>query len=198
MMSKEHKFSDDKRRKVQGWLSKLLWELALLEWAITVSHSVEISDYDDVEVCVKVVVLMHCEDLKVRLHSMGDEVAASIVFDLRIHDSAAEVLLRKKKDVFSYGVRIRLRYRVRRKLSVVFDYASLYSVPGVVGEEVDRSTPVGSSSSALHNESLGSEMESSFVSPVSRIVSLKRILSREKKESVSGWWWEGVAPQPPS
>ncbi|BAT75029.1 hypothetical protein VIGAN_01282500 [Vigna angularis var. angularis] len=67
-----------------------------------------------------------------------------------------------------------------------------------VGEEVDRSTPVGSSSSALHNESLGSEMESSFVSPVSRIVSLKRILSREKKESVSGWWWEGVAPQPPS
>lgn len=52
--------------------------------------------------------------------------------------------------------------------------------PETVGEEV------GSSSSALRNESLGSETESSFVSPVSRIASLKRILSREKKGSVSG------------
>ncbi|WVZ09606.1 hypothetical protein V8G54_014136 [Vigna mungo] len=58
--------------------------------------------------------------------------------------------------------------------------------PETVGEEVERSTPVGSSSSALRNESLGSETESSFLSPVSRIVSLKRILSREKKGSVSG------------
>jgi len=56
--------------------------------------------------------------------------------------------------------------------------------PETVGEEVDRSIPVGSSSSsALRNESLGRETESSFLSPVSRIVSLKRILSREKKGS---------------
>ncbi|KAK7348145.1 hypothetical protein VNO80_22694 [Phaseolus coccineus] len=60
--------------------------------------------------------------------------------------------------------------------------------PEPVGEEVDRSIPVGSSSSssALRNESLGRETESSFCSPVSRIVSFKRILSREKKGSVSG------------
>ncbi|KAG2380180.1 BTB/POZ domain-containing protein [Vigna angularis] len=31
MMSEEHKFSNGKRCKVQDWLSKLLWEPALLE-----------------------------------------------------------------------------------------------------------------------------------------------------------------------
>ncbi|ESW26296.1 hypothetical protein PHAVU_003G107100 [Phaseolus vulgaris] len=58
--------------------------------------------------------------------------------------------------------------------------------PEPVGEERNRSIPVGSSSSALRNDSLGRETESSFRSPVSRIVSFKRILSREKKGSVSG------------
>ncbi|KAG2407252.1 hypothetical protein LR48_Vigan01g303900 [Vigna angularis] len=58
--------------------------------------------------------------------------------------------------------------------------------PETVGEEVDRSIPVGSSSSALRDESLGRETESSIIFPVSRIVSLKRILSREKKGSISG------------
>ncbi|KAK7363553.1 hypothetical protein VNO77_05699 [Canavalia gladiata] len=62
------------------------------------------------------------------------------------------------------------------------------------GEELNRSGPVGASSS-LHvevparNESLGHEpgceSHSSFHSPVSRILSFKRILSREKKGSVS-------------
>ncbi|KHN02947.1 RING-H2 finger protein ATL2 [Glycine soja] len=63
-----------------------------------------------------------------------------------------------------------------------------------VREEVNRSGPVGASSSAaatsLHIETLGCEdgceSESSFRSPVSRILSFKRILSREKKGSVVG------------
>ena len=63
-----------------------------------------------------------------------------------------------------------------------------------VREEVNRSGPVGASSSAaatsLHIENLGCEdgceSESSFRSPVSRILSFKRILSREKKGSVVG------------
>lgn len=38
-----------------------------------VSHCVEISDCDDVEVYVETVVLMYCEDLKRRL--MGEEVS---------------------------------------------------------------------------------------------------------------------------
>lgn len=63
--------------------------------------------------------------------------------------------------------------------------------PEPVGEDVDRSIPVGSSSSSsssskLRNDSLGRETGSSFRSPVSRIVSFKRILSREKKGSFSG------------
>lgn len=39
------------------------------------SHSVEISDCDDVEVYVEAVVLMHCEDLKKRLRVMGEGVS---------------------------------------------------------------------------------------------------------------------------
>ena len=38
------------------------------------SHSVEISDCDDVEVYVEAVVLMHCDDLKPRLRSMAEGV----------------------------------------------------------------------------------------------------------------------------
>lgn len=111
MMSEEHKFSDDKRRKAQDRLSRLLREPALREGGDVrltvvgrdglrvsmevrrsvladksrffaeklrcdgaVAHSVEISDCDDVEVYVEAVVLMHCEDLKARLRSMGDGV----------------------------------------------------------------------------------------------------------------------------
>ncbi|KAG2402906.1 BTB/POZ domain-containing protein [Vigna angularis] len=85
-MSEEHKFSNDKRCKVQDRLSKLLWELALLDggniWLtmvgwddLMVSMEVEINDCDNVEMYVEVVVLIHYEDLKVRLHSMGDGVS---------------------------------------------------------------------------------------------------------------------------
>ncbi|QCD88292.1 hypothetical protein DEO72_LG3g2834 [Vigna unguiculata] len=130
MMSEEHKFSDDKRRKAQDRLSKLLREPALREGGEVrltvvgrdglrvsmevrksvladksrffaeklrcdgaVSHSVEISDCDDVEVYVEAVVLMHCEDLKARLRSMGDgvpkvlsllKVSAAIMFDVGV------------------------------------------------------------------------------------------------------------------
>ncbi|CAJ1979386.1 unnamed protein product [Sphenostylis stenocarpa] len=130
MMSDEHKFSDDKRRKAQDRLSKLLHEPALsaggdvrltvvgrdglrvsmevrksvladksrffaekLQCDSAVSHSVEISDCDDVEVYVEAVVLMHCEDLKARLRSMGEgvpkilsllKVSAAIMFDLGV------------------------------------------------------------------------------------------------------------------
>lgn len=57
------------------------------------SHSVEISDCDDVEVYVEAVVLMHCEDLKKRLRMMGEgvskvlsllKVSAAIMFDLGV------------------------------------------------------------------------------------------------------------------
>lgn len=40
-----------------------------------ISHSVEISDCDDVEVYVEAVVLMYCEDLKRRFRLMGDGVS---------------------------------------------------------------------------------------------------------------------------
>ncbi|CAJ1940974.1 unnamed protein product [Sphenostylis stenocarpa] len=63
--------------------------------------------------------------------------------------------------------------------------------PELVREEVDQPRPIGSSS--LNNESLGRETESSFCSQVSRIVSFKRILSREKKGSVSGCVVEGCS-----
>lgn len=39
------------------------------------SHSVEISDCDDVDVYVEAVVLMHCDDLKKRLRFMGEGVS---------------------------------------------------------------------------------------------------------------------------
>ncbi|TKY54172.1 RING-H2 finger protein ATL2 [Spatholobus suberectus] len=68
--------------------------------------------------------------------------------------------------------------------------------PEPVRDEVDRSGPVGESSSALRvevvgrNESFGRESGcesgSSFRSPVSRMLSFKSILGREKKGSVSG------------
>ncbi|KAK7404644.1 hypothetical protein VNO78_05599 [Psophocarpus tetragonolobus] len=57
------------------------------------SHSVEISDCDDVQVYVEAVLLMHCHDLKTRLRSMGDgvpkilsllKVSAAIMFDLGV------------------------------------------------------------------------------------------------------------------
>lgn len=112
MMSEEHKFSDEKRRKTQDRVSRLLDEPALrgggdvrltvvardgfrasMEVRKTVladksrffadklrcaggdlSHSVEISDCDDIEVYVEAIVLMHCEDLKPRLRSMAEGV----------------------------------------------------------------------------------------------------------------------------
>lgn len=58
------------------------------------SHSVEISDCDDVDVYVEAVVLMHCVDLKKRLRFMGQQgvskllnllkVSAAIMFDLGV------------------------------------------------------------------------------------------------------------------
>ncbi|TKY67284.1 BTB/POZ domain-containing protein [Spatholobus suberectus] len=132
MMSEEHKFSDDKRRKMQDRVARLLDEPALrgggggdVRVAVVgrdgfrvsmeahksvladksrffaerfrcdsgLSHSVEISDCDDVEVYVEAVVLMHCEDLKTRLRSMGEgvskilsllKVSAAIMFDLGV------------------------------------------------------------------------------------------------------------------
>ncbi|KAG4994261.1 hypothetical protein JHK86_031088 [Glycine max] len=57
------------------------------------SHSVEISDCDDVEVYVEAVVLMHCDDLKPRLRSMAEgvpkilsllKVSSAIMFDLGV------------------------------------------------------------------------------------------------------------------
>ncbi|RDX78869.1 BTB/POZ domain-containing protein, partial [Mucuna pruriens] len=130
MMSEEHKFSDDKRRKTQDRVSKLLHEAALHgggDVRVTVvgrdgfrvsmevhksvladksrffaekllcdsglSHSVEISDCDDVEVYVEAVVLMHCQDLKARFRAIGEgvskilsllKVSAAIMFDLGV------------------------------------------------------------------------------------------------------------------
>ncbi|KAE9616642.1 hypothetical protein Lal_00034557 [Lupinus albus] len=58
-----------------------------------ISHSVEISDCDDVEVYVEAVVLMYCEDLKRRFRFMGEgvskiltllKVSAAIMFDLGV------------------------------------------------------------------------------------------------------------------
>ncbi|KAJ1384042.1 hypothetical protein SESBI_42889 [Sesbania bispinosa] len=135
-MSEEHKldakFSDDRRRKMQDRVSKLLEEAPFLcggggDVRLTVvardgfkvsmevqkcvladksrffaeklrcdsglSHTVEISDCDDVEVYVEAVVLMHCEDLKRRLRLMGEgvskvlsllKVSAAIMFDLGV------------------------------------------------------------------------------------------------------------------
>ncbi|KAK7387925.1 hypothetical protein VNO78_22723 [Psophocarpus tetragonolobus] len=71
------------------------------------------------------------------------------------------------------------------------DMAVVVSGPETVREEVNRSEALGSSSSYSSSscsevvESFGRESGSSFRSPVSRILSLKRILSREKG-SVSG------------
>lgn len=130
MMSDDHKFSDDTRRKTQDRLSRLLAEPSLRgggDVRLTVvgrdglrismevqksvladksrffaekftcdsglTHSVEISDCDDVEVYVEAVVLMHCEDLKARLRSMAQgvskvlslvKVSAAIMFDLGV------------------------------------------------------------------------------------------------------------------
>ncbi|XP_027333522.1 RING-H2 finger protein ATL2-like [Abrus precatorius] len=68
--------------------------------------------------------------------------------------------------------------------------SSLSSELGVGGEELNGYGAVGSSSLRVEvqgrNHSLRVESESSFRSPVSRILSFKRILSREKTASVSG------------
>ncbi|XP_061361840.1 BTB/POZ domain-containing protein At5g60050 [Gastrolobium bilobum] len=142
MMSEEHtresKFSDDKRRKMQDRVLKLLDEEPFrggggdvkltvvsrdgfkvsmdvhkrvladksrffaekLRCESGLSHSVEISDCDDVEVYVEAVVLMHSEDLKRRLRLMGEgvskvlsllKVSAAIMFDLGV-ESCLEYL----------------------------------------------------------------------------------------------------------
>lgn len=49
-------------------------------WPLTNSdskmfHSVEFTNYEDIDVYVEVVVLMHCDDLKKRLRFMGEGVS---------------------------------------------------------------------------------------------------------------------------
>lgn len=50
----------------------------------SMSHSVEISDCDDVEVYVEAVVLMHCEDLMRRLRFMGQEGVSKVLSLLKV------------------------------------------------------------------------------------------------------------------
>lgn len=131
--NRESKTSDDKRRKLQDRVAKLLDEAPFRDpnWGgpgdvkltvvardgfkVTmdvhksvlieksrffaeklrcdrgVSHSVEISDCDGVEVYVETVVLMYCEDLKRRL--MGEGVS-KILSLLKVHASSASFCLR--------------------------------------------------------------------------------------------------------
>jgi hypothetical protein len=125
MMSEDHqltpnaKLSDEKHRKMQDRIKKLLEEAPFnggdvkltvigkegLKVSMDVkksvladksrffaeklrgngngmSHSVEISDCDDVDVYVEAVVLMHCVDLRKRLRFMGEGGGVSKVLNL--------------------------------------------------------------------------------------------------------------------
>ncbi|XWS53215.1 hypothetical protein CRYUN_Cryun11dG0138800 [Craigia yunnanensis] len=77
-----YRVSMDVHRRVLSDKSRFFAEKLSQRTEKVVSHTVEISECDDLEVYVETVVLMYCDDLKKRL--IGENVSAAMMFDAGI------------------------------------------------------------------------------------------------------------------